>query len=259
MKKIGRDINLTTDDIQYIKKLIQKNPSISFHLPEFRRYFTSKRLNKVSKNVEVWNGDTDQGVAPGTVKHNMTELTTRGLASVQRTTRLLGPLSSLSPIYEKAGKLKVLTIGPRTEMEIFHLIAIGFSPENIYGLDLISYSDYITAADMHKMPYKDGVFDVVISSWTIGYSSNPQLVIDEMCRVTKKNGLLAVGYTHDHNIETYVDDNKEPNHIKGCSFKTGMELMSYFKQYKTKIHYLQEPDDASADKMMLILRVFGRK
>ena len=88
MKKIGRDINLTTDDIQYIKKLIQKNPSISFHLPEFRRYFTSKRLNKVSKNVEVWNGDTDQGVAPGTVKHNMTELTTRGLASVQRTTRL---------------------------------------------------------------------------------------------------------------------------------------------------------------------------
>ena len=251
---VNRKIRLDAEDIEFVKDLIESGNSSIFHIPELRQHIAKKRLKSPDTKVRVWR-DVDGGVAGGTVDHNMTELTTRGLASIQRTTRLLGPLSSLSPVYEAAHKLKVLTIGPRTEMEIFHLIALGFKPENIFGLDLISYSDYIKLGDMHEIPFDDNVFDVCISSWTIGYSTEPQKVVDEMCRVTKSNGLISLGYTHDHKRESYIDKNPDKAHTAGSGFRTALEVLGLFRTVAHKVHYVQEPSDSKANKMMVILRI----
>ncbi len=254
MSKISRKIFLNQNDLDFVEKLAKANGNSLLHIPEFRRFLAIKRLKEHTGDVDVYN-DQNKGTTPGTVAHNMTELTTRGFASMQRTTRLLAPLSALSPIYEAANKLKVLTIGPRTEMEILHLISIGFLPENIHGLDLLSYSDYIHTGDMHSIPFSDKEFDVVISSWTIGYSSNPQLVIDEMYRVIKSNGLMALGFTHDYKRESYVVQSLEHDHIAGCGFQTALEVLEFFKNKKHRIHFVQEPKDSKANKLMLILRM----
>ena len=251
---INRKVRLDAEDIEFITHLIENGNISIFHIPEFRQHISKKRLKSAEAKISVWK-KMDDGVAGGTVDHNMTELTTRGLASIQRTTRLLGPLSSLSPVYEAAHKLKVLTIGPRTEMEIFHLIALGFKPENIQGLDLISYSDYIKLGDMHDIPFDSNTFDVCISSWTIGYSTEPQKVIDEMCRVTKSSGLISIGYTHDHKRESYIDKNQDKAHTAGSGFKTALEVLGLFRNVAHKVHYVQEPVDSKANKMMIILRI----
>ena len=95
----------------------------------------------------------------------------------------------------KAREMSVLSIGPRTEMELLSLVAQGFDPDKIRGLDLISYSPWIDLGNMHYMPYKDNAFDVVISGWVLGYSDNPELACQEMLRVSKDEGIIAIGST----------------------------------------------------------------
>ena len=48
-------------------------------------------------------------------------------------------------------------------------------------------------ADCTSLPFADNEFDAVIFGWTLSYSSDPQKVINEIIRVSKKNTLIAVG------------------------------------------------------------------
>lgn len=46
--------------------------------------------------------------------------------------------------------------------------------------------------DAEKIPFTDSYFDLVYTAYTIEHLENPDKVIDEMIRVTKKNGLLVI-------------------------------------------------------------------
>lgn len=89
---------------------------------------------------------------------------------------------------------KVLVIGPRTENDILTLKGFGIS--NVRGLDLISYSPFVDLGDMHKMPYGDDSFDVIVCGWTISYSSSPANAMKEILRVIKDDGIVAFGLEH---------------------------------------------------------------
>lgn len=121
-----------------------------------------------------------------TVKHNL-----KGLYQCNNRVNLLVlPLVSIEKINENS---KILIIGPRNEHDLFLLNSHGIKMNNMTGLDLISYSPYIKIGDMHKMEFADNSFDAVIFGWTLSYSSQPQKAIDEIIRVTKNEGLIAVG------------------------------------------------------------------
>ena len=92
-------------------------------------------------------------------------------------------------------KLKLLSIGPRAEGEIFNLFAHGFELNNITGLDLFSYSPYIKLGDMHKLEFKDEEFDIVLMGWCLGYSNNKKLALSEVKRVIVKDGVIMIGYS----------------------------------------------------------------
>ena len=61
--------------------------------------------------------------------------------------------------------LKVLSIGPRSEGEIFKIFASGFELNNIVGLDLFSYSPLIKLGDMHNLEFNRGEFDIIFMGW----------------------------------------------------------------------------------------------
>jgi hypothetical protein len=88
--------------------------------------------------------------------------------SFSRSSRLVRPLSMLEQIRpltlleRSSGVVKdldivtetsVLSIGPRTEAEIFLLWAYGFKLELIKGLRLISYCTLATLGDVHDIPF----------------------------------------------------------------------------------------------------------
>jgi|SRR6478672_8945559 len=103
---------------------------------------------------------------------------------------LIYPLSVIETLDRDA---RILVIGPRNENDLLSLVGLGFKRENVIGLDLISYSPSIVLGDMHDIPFTDGHFDAVVCGWTISYSTNPQRAADEMARVTKPGGILAIG------------------------------------------------------------------
>ena len=91
--------------------------------------------------------------------------------------------------------LKILSIGPRVEGEIFSIFAHGFELENIEGIDLFSYSPLIKLGDMNNFQFNDEEFDIVLMGWCLAYSNNKQKALSEVKRVLAKNGSLVIGYS----------------------------------------------------------------
>lgn len=97
--------------------------------------------------------------------------------------------------YQKFKQIKILSIGPRSEGEIFLLYAYGFEMENISAIDLFSYSPLIELGDMHKLNFENESFDIVILGWCLAYSNNKKKVISEVRRVLKEKGSIIIGHT----------------------------------------------------------------
>lgn len=245
---ISKKVIISGDQLLAMLKILQKNPRELLLSEECRRFLALDRWKKDRYLRIHAEAETGEAVMPGTVEHNRKELETDGFGSVRRTLRLINPLTSLEPVYSAAPQLKVLSIGPRTEMELLHLIGVGFSMHNLFAIDLISSSPMIETGDMHKLPYADGAFDVVISSWVLGYSSNPKLAVDEMVRVTKHNGLVAVGMTYDPATEQTKTD------ITGCNYGTADELKALIGPKLDRVHFEEDPRGQKGG-VMLVARI----
>jgi len=129
----------------------------------------------------------NKSISSSTIPHNLKGL--KDLAVV-RSLALIKPVTAIDSVGIDS---KVLAIGPRTEGELFGLVAYGFLPKNIRGLDLIGYSKWIDLGDMHHMTYPDNSFDVIIMGWVISYSEEPAVAAREVVRVAKPGAIVSVG------------------------------------------------------------------
>lgn len=155
-------------------------------LPRYIVYYHVLRRRKFAADIET-------GVSRNTIKHNMrgtTEL------AVPRSHELIRPVVSIGRVQRNLGSLKVLTIGPRVEGEIYNLIGYGFRAKNVVGLDLFSYSPHIRVGNMHHMDFTDGEFDITLLSSVLAYSDDKVQCAREVLRVTKPGGIIAVSHTH---------------------------------------------------------------
>lgn len=120
-----------------------------------------------------------------------------GIARNQDGSKLNFLLEAVKKRYSKSEfkNLKVLSIGPRSEGEIYNLFAKGFELENIVGIDLFTYSPLIKLGDMHNLDFPNDKFDIVLMGWCLAYSNNKNKVISEVNRVLRKKGLLIIGHT----------------------------------------------------------------
>ena len=236
--------------------ILAKRPADILLSGECRRYLALSRWRNGDRYLRI-HEDLDAGVMPGAVEHNRKELEKDDFGSYTRTVRLINPLTSLDPIYGHAPKMKVLSIGPRTEMEILHLVAVGFHPANISALDLISASPLIDTGDMHNLPYGDCSFNVVISSWVLGYSSDPQRAIDEMVRVCAHKGIIAIGLTFEPGYgRGVVADNPADDEIVGSMYGSVEEIKTLVGDKLDLIYFQQQPEsDDQKGPVMLIARI----
>lgn len=249
-------LSILQNQLQDMLAILAKYPSDILLSGRCRRYLALDRWKKGDRYLRI-HDDLDEGVMPGSVEHNRRELEKDDFGSFARTGRLINPLTSLDPVYGNAHKLKVLSIGPRTEMEVLHLIAAGFHPSNISGLDLISASPLIDTGDMHNLPYGDRSFHIVISSWVLGYSSAPQRAVDEMVRVCANYGLVAIGLTYEPGYgRGIVANNPKDDEIVGSMYRSIEELRILIGDKLDCVYFQQEPDsDGQKGPVMLIARI----
>ena len=127
-----------------------------------------------------------------TVAHNLTAF--KNFSNDFTMPRMEWLIKAVTSIEFAHRNSRFLVIGPRTESDILRLKGDGF--RDVTGLDLISYSKDIILGDMHNMPFPENNFDIVIMGWTLSYSANPSQVADEILRVTRPGGLVAIGVEH---------------------------------------------------------------
>lgn len=245
---------VTVPQAEGMIEALRSQPRHFFLAPICRQYLAKTRFDKRGRAVRV-HEDTSQGVMPGTVDHNKIQIEDGTFASARRTERLIGPLASLQRVYDNAATLRVLSIGPRTEMELMHLVGVGFRPENITGVDLISTSPWIDTGDMHALPYPDNSFDVVVSSWVLGYSRTPRKAMDEMVRVLATDGLIVIGATFNPRAAE-VDYKDAEAKIVGTVFRSVNQYKDMLGDALARVYFEEDPDtDAAPGAVMLIGKI----
>lgn len=127
---------------------------------------------------------------------------------------------------------KILVLGPRYESELFGYQALGFRKKNIYALDTYSYSKKIITGNIHNLPFSDEFFDIIVCGWTLPYSNNIELAIDEISRSLKKGGIFICSFDIATNsiskslIEIKISENHESNFLS--LLRDRFKVLSYY-------------------------------
>lgn len=149
-----------------------------------------------------------------------------------RCNRLVNPLIELPFINKRINKLKILSIGPRTEGEMYNLFIKGFEWENIFAIDLFSYSKKIKIGDVHNLSYEENFFDITLSSYTLTYSNDQRLFVNNLIRCTKNGGIIAIACGNTFNNQTIKQD-----------FNNYDEFLKLFSEYIDKIYFRNFSED----------------
>ncbi|HUO87268.1 MAG TPA: class I SAM-dependent methyltransferase [Thermoanaerobaculia bacterium] len=193
----------------------------------------------------------DDGVAPKTVEHNLRGLRDFGAA---RTNALLRPLSMIERIPQDA---RILSVGPRSEGELFGLAAHGFHLRNVRGIDLISYSPRVDLGDVHRLPYPDGSFDAVVCGWVLAYSDRKRRAAEEIVRVCRRGGVVAVAVEHrPASVEAVA---AELGYVPGSSERIiDLEgLLALFRPAVDEVLFAQQPGEARSHRLASIVAIFS--
>jgi len=243
-----RAIELQPAEWGEIAKYLQGHPRALFFDKQIRTYLAFIRAKKFD-NTERWSGEKDRLISFA-IDYNEGHMK-RFLES--HVVRLIRPLSIIDPIYETASEVRVLSIGPRNENELFHLVAYGFDLENIEAVDLVSNSPLVTVMDMHDLQYPNDTFDVVISGWTLPYSKDPKKALAEKMRVLKPGGLLCIGLTR---VPPDTSDHIDLQAEGATSYLDVDQLLSDIGPGVAKVEFRQEPlDPGQKGALLLIARV----
>jgi DNA-directed RNA polymerase subunit F len=148
-----------------------------------------------------------------------------------KTLSLLNPIQSLDFVDRTSAK--ILSIGPRNESELFAIRSLGYNWKNIHAIDLHTYSNLTKLCDMHKMFYEDNTFDVIISGWTLSYSTNKNLAMDEIKRVAKNNAVISVGFTYlvKELRDKFIENDKD------YELQTTDQIIDFFKVKQKNIFF----------------------
>ncbi|NOS67694.1 MAG: methyltransferase domain-containing protein [Candidatus Peribacteraceae bacterium] len=198
------------------------------------RYFLYSTLLRRLKTLQPATSD----VIHNTVFHNMKRVRSFYELSAPRSSLLVHPLSSI----RVSKSSPILSIGPRTEGELLNLIGYGF--HNVRGLDLITYSPWVDAGDMHAMPYKDGQFGIIIMGWVIAYSNDRRKAAEEAVRVVRNGGIIAVG------AEYMSRSAEETSAVIGYDLpltpiQSVAEILGYFGDAVDHVYFSQDPPPGS--------------
>lgn len=192
-------------------------------------------FTKIQRRLRTMDAAGDAN--PVTIKHNLAGLLPT--LDSKRSSILVRPLSVIEAVHANSS---ILSIGPRSEGELLLLEAYGFQRQNIRGLDLISYSPLVDLGDMHAMAYPDNKWDIVISSMVLPYSDDQQKAVNEMIRVAKPNGIIAIS------LEYVTPEAAEEIHAKygytvgsdSRRVQTVKGLLAMFEPFVDTIYFSQD-------------------
>jgi len=218
-------VKVSEKDLDHFFKFLMENPGHFFKVPHLCEKLAQLRMEKIGeKGIKVLQNVTE-GVRDFTIDHNKQNLLKH--AALLRPHSLLCPLGAIDYISTNSANMRVLMIGPRSEAELFTLYGIGFHPDNVDAIDLISYSPLIDLGDMHDLQFGDNSFDLIVAGWVLAYSSDNQKAADEMLRVARPGAHIAIGCRSEP-----VFEGLEDRHLSQAG---GVPVQSPDERFGTKV------------------------
>lgn len=158
-----------------------------------------------------------------------------------RMVKLIRPLTVIDRLTPDS---RILCIGCRFETELLYLVGYGFDPRNIRGLDMISYSPWVDAGNMHAMPYPQNSWDAVLLSWVVSYSDDPKCMAREVVRVVRNRGVVAIGLSNypQERLDQFVREGQ----IIGSGttrIQTVQGLLDLFTPHVERIYFTHDVSD----------------
>lgn len=172
----------------------------------YLRWFYYYKIKKSFQFLKIKNGIT------GTINHNKQVFNKFPLTdfTMKRMDRLIAVIKSLELIADQSN---FLIIGPRTESDIYKII-YNYPQSKINAIDIISYSPLIDLQDAHCTNFNSNSFECIISGWVLKYSTNKEKMMNEMIRVVKNEGLIAIGIEYlDDKLKNFYKKKREVNYL----------------------------------------------
>jgi len=203
-------------------------------IPEFRDYLTKSRFTYFQQQNGMKTFNIQDSVIEHTLTHNFEPKIMFFNDLSKRPDLLSKPLSCEISVMQNASKMRVLLVGARTEAEIFSFRLCGFAEQNIYAIDLASYTPLIELMNADKLDYPENFFDVIVLGWVMEFVSNPNRIKTEVSRCLKANGILAIGSMYHPKSQDIYEYNsiKKHNHRKWQPQNTA-EIAKFFGLRKT--------------------------
>ena len=249
--------------IDYLKQ----KPLNFFKLPDICTIIAASRLKQVSQSdIQVYESADQRGSShaiDNTVDYSLIKL--QKLSGYTRPHLLVNALQMAGQFRLQADQAKILSLGPRSEVEIMALMSVGAQQQNITAVDLISYTPFIELGDMHDLRFEANRFDVVIAGWVLAYSANPQQAMQEILRVAKPGALVAVGIEVSHPEKAKArqsasqgTDSMEPV-IVGTPFHTTADVLALAGDAVDQVIVCSEPFLPNSESVDNIILVFSLK
>jgi SAM-dependent methyltransferase len=255
--KPAKSFQFTPEDVMLVQKYIEAYPDQTLHIPGLRAALTAARISRLKPDdIKTFDLADSRDLIENTVEHNVQAL--KQAAALARPDILIRPITSTNFFRVNARALKVLTIGPRTESEIFALLSVGFAPQNVTGLDLISYSPFVDLGDMHAMTYPDNAFDVIVLGWVLGYSQNVPKAVAEILRVAKPGAYIAIGHENDPTPRETLDEHRGFS-LRGTDFSTSDEILALFDGHVDSVTFREDVHPTMTDQVCHVMVVFRLK
>lgn len=248
-------LSLTMADFEQIVEFLKRDPEQLLHIPQIRFRIAAARIKRLKKEDIRTLDDRDTAAIENTVQHNLNGLLSG--SALERPWRLIAPLMGLYHVHLIQPQAQILSVGPRSENEIFMLMSAGFPAGNITGLDLISYSPMVTLGDMHDMPFPDDSFDIVLLGWVLAYSDNVQQAVAETLRVAKPGAYVAVGW--EYNPKTNEELRAGGSDVDGLRMHDTDGILALFSDAIDRVHFRADPPPELKEATSDLIVVFRLK
>lgn len=225
-----------------------------FRIPAVRDDLTLDRYKNVfNSKISQSNSDFSAKV---TIDHN-TDFDRMFFAELSKRPDLISNvLSSLNSVRQNSSRMKVLSIGARTEAEVFSLINAGFNINNIECVDLFSYTPLIKIGDVNQLNYADSSFDIVVCGWVLEFCNDIHRACREIKRVAKKGGYICIGGMH-HPISSDLSAyNKLKSHEDRVWFCSIERIKDSFNVSDNEFIFKSDIEKCDLDKRGEVVAIF---
>jgi len=246
-KEFAETLKGLLSDKDFLTNELFRIPAVrdALSLDRYRNLFDSK----ISKSDSALSSKV-------TIEHN-TDFERMFFADLSKRPDLISnALACLNSVRQNSSRMKVLSIGARTEAELFSLVNAGFRLSNVECIDLFSYTPHIKIGDINSLHYADHSFDVVVCGWVLEFCNDIPKACSEIMRVTKPGGLIAIGGMHhpvSTNLKVYNERKHHEDRVWYCSIET---IKKYFDVRDEAFVFKSDIETEDLDKRGEVVAIF---